>query len=76
MNLGGILSLLCKPSPMPRGAKSDDYRKITDGQGAFSFDPKPGAHTVVAVGLAGLGQARRFDFSKAAGDSPSTLGTG
>jgi RNA polymerase sigma factor (sigma-70 family) len=47
-----------------RGVKNEDYRKMTDGQGAFWFDPKPGAHTVVAAGWAGLGQARCFDFSK------------
>ena len=41
-----------------------DYRRKTDEHGAFSFDPKPGAHTVVAVGAAGLGQVRCFDFSK------------
>jgi hypothetical protein len=45
-------------------SQMDDYRRKTDGQGSFSFDPKPGAHTVVAAGLAGLGQARCFDFSK------------
>jgi RNA polymerase sigma factor (sigma-70 family) len=42
-----------------------DYRRRTDAQGLFSFDPKPGAHTVVAVGPAGLGRVRCFDFSKA-----------
>jgi RNA polymerase sigma factor (sigma-70 family) len=41
-----------------------DYRRKTDAQGSFSFDPKPGAHTVVAVGSAGLGQVRCFDFSQ------------
>ena len=41
-----------------------DYRRKTDEQGSFSFDPKPGAHTVVAVGPAGLGRVRCFDFSK------------
>ena len=41
-----------------------DYRRRTDEQGSFLFDPKPGAHTVVAVGSAGLGQVRCFDFSK------------
>jgi RNA polymerase sigma factor (sigma-70 family) len=40
-----------------------DYRRKTDSEGAFSFDPKPGAHTLVAVGPAGLGQVRCFDFS-------------
>jgi RNA polymerase sigma factor (sigma-70 family) len=44
--------------------QSSDYRKKTDEQGSFSFDPKPGAHTLVAVGPAGLGQVRCFDFSK------------
>jgi len=41
-----------------------DYRRKTDEQGSFSFDPKPGAHTLVAVGPAGLGQVRCFDFSQ------------
>jgi hypothetical protein len=41
-----------------------DYRRKTDEHGSFSFDPKPGAHTLVAVGLAGLGQVRCFDFSE------------
>jgi len=41
-----------------------DFRRKTDQQGAFAFDPKPGAHTLVAVGSAGLGQVRCFDFSK------------
>jgi hypothetical protein len=45
-------------------SQSQDYRRKADEQGSFSFDPKPGAHTVVAVGLAGLGQARCFDISK------------
>jgi hypothetical protein len=40
------------------------YRRKTDAKGIFSFDPKPGAHTVAAVGLAGLGRTRCFDFSK------------
>jgi hypothetical protein len=40
------------------------YRRKTDAQGAFSFEPKPWAHTVVAVGPAGLGRARCFDASK------------
>jgi RNA polymerase sigma factor (sigma-70 family) len=44
--------------------QSSDYRKKTDEQGSFSFNPKPGAHTLVAVGPAGLGQVRCFDFSK------------
>jgi RNA polymerase sigma factor (sigma-70 family) len=46
-------------------SRQDDYRRRTDERGSFSFDSKPGAHTVVAVGPAGLGQARCFDFSKA-----------
>jgi RNA polymerase sigma factor (sigma-70 family) len=46
------------------GLRGSDYRKRTDPQGSFSFDPKPGAHTVVAVGPAGLGRARCFDFSQ------------
>ena len=45
-------------------AQAPDYRRKTDEQGSFSFESKPGAHTVVAVGSAGLGQARCFDFSK------------
>jgi RNA polymerase sigma factor (sigma-70 family) len=40
------------------------YQKRTDEQGKFVFEPKPGAHTVVAVGESGLGLARCFDFSK------------
>jgi hypothetical protein len=40
-----------------------DYRRTTDERGAFLFDPKPGAHTVVAVGPAGVGQERCFDFT-------------
>ena len=43
---------------------ANDYRRRTDEQGSFSFDPMPGAHTLVAVGSAGLGQARCFEFSK------------
>jgi hypothetical protein len=46
------------------GSKSQIYRRTTDEQGSFSFDAMPGAHAVVAVGPAGLGQARCFDFSK------------
>jgi RNA polymerase sigma factor (sigma-70 family) len=45
-------------------SQRDDYRRNTDEQGSFSFDPKPGAHTLVAVGPAGLGQVRCFDFSQ------------
>ena len=45
-------------------AQWPDYRRKTDERGAFSFDPKPGAHTVVAVGPAGLGRRRCFDFSQ------------
>ena len=45
-------------------AQKYQFRRTTDEQGAFSFDPKPGAHTVVAVGIAGLGQTRCFDFSQ------------
>ncbi len=41
-----------------------DYRRKTDSQGAFAFDPKPGAHTLVAVGPAGLGQVRCFEYSQ------------
>jgi len=40
------------------------FRLRTDAQGAFAFDPKPGAHTVVAAGAAGLGQARCFDYTQ------------
>jgi RNA polymerase sigma factor (sigma-70 family) len=40
------------------------YQKKTDDQGRFLFEPTPEAHTVVAAGAAGLGQARCFDFSK------------
>ena len=39
------------------------YRRKTDAQGAFSFDPKPGAHTLYSVSPAGLGQVRCFDIS-------------
>jgi len=45
-------------------SQRDDYRRKTDEQGSFLFDPKPGANTLVAVGQAGLGQVRCFDFSK------------
>jgi len=45
-------------------AQKYDYRRRTDEQGAFSFDPKPGAHTVVAVGPEGLGRTRCFDTSR------------
>jgi len=45
-------------------SQKNDYRRQTDEQGAFSFDARPGAHTVVALGPAGLGQTRCFDFSK------------
>ena len=48
---------------IPR-AQRKDYRRKTDEQGSFTFDPRPGAHTLVAVGPAGLGQVRCFDFSK------------
>ena len=41
-----------------------DYRRRTDAQGSFSFEPKPGAHTVVAAGPAGLGQMRCLDSSR------------
>jgi hypothetical protein len=44
--------------------QSSDYRRKTDEQGSFSFAPKPGAHTLIAVGPAGLGQVRCFDFSQ------------
>jgi len=45
-------------------SQRNDYRRKTDEQGSFSFDPKPGAHTLVAVGPAGLGQVRCFDVSQ------------
>jgi RNA polymerase sigma factor (sigma-70 family) len=48
---------------IPRSQRGD-YRRKTDEHGFFSFDPKPGAHTVVAAGVAGLGHARCFDLSK------------
>lgn len=57
-------SFATEPFGRTRGVNGADYRRITDGQGTFSFDPKPGAHTVVAIGPAGLGQVRCFDFSK------------
>jgi hypothetical protein len=55
-----------EPEPFgnTHGSKSGDYRTMTDGQGMFWFAPKPSAHTVVAAGFAGLGQAHCFDFSK------------
>lgn len=42
--------------------RAEDYRQRTDAQGAFSFEPKPGAHTVAAIAAAGLGQARCLDY--------------
>jgi RNA polymerase sigma factor (sigma-70 family) len=57
-------SFAAEPFGRTRGVNGADYRRITDGQGTFSFDPKPGAHTVVAVGPAGMGQVRCFDSSK------------
>ena len=39
------------------------YRRRTDEQGTFIFEPRPGAHTVVAVGPAGVGRERCFDSS-------------
>jgi RNA polymerase sigma factor (sigma-70 family) len=45
-------------------SQRNDYRRKTDEQGFFSFDPKPGAHTLVAVGPAGLGQVRCYEFSQ------------
>jgi RNA polymerase sigma factor (sigma-70 family) len=45
-------------------AEKRQYRKKTDQQGAFSFAPKPWAHTVVAVGPTGLGWVRCFDTSQ------------
>ena len=47
-----------------RGPRTNDFRGTTDEQGVFSFNAEPGAHTVVAVGPAGIGQMRCFDFSK------------
>jgi hypothetical protein len=46
------------------GAQKNDYRRKTDQRGWFAFEPRPGAHTIVAAGPAGLGQVRCFDFSK------------
>jgi len=66
-NVGVMLNgTAFEPGPFgnTRGLQSSDYRKRTGAQGAFSFDPKPGAHTLVAVGPAGLGQVRCFDFSQ------------
>jgi RNA polymerase sigma factor (sigma-70 family) len=55
-----------EPGAFGAAARShgSDYRKKTDAQGSFSFDPKPGAHTLVAVGPAGLGKVRCFDYSQ------------
>ncbi len=57
---GGVTTL-SGTAFMPR---APGYLKKTDERGFFSFDPKPGAHTVVAVGPSGLGRARSFDFSR------------
>jgi hypothetical protein len=55
-----------EPSALGDAARlhGSDYRRKTDAQGAFSFDPKPGAHTLVAVGPAGLGLVRCFEISQ------------
>jgi RNA polymerase sigma factor (sigma-70 family) len=54
--------------PRPFGSASRgheaDYRRKTDADGAFSFEPKPGAHTLVAVSRAGLARVRCFDHSQ------------
>ncbi|HZR16230.1 MAG TPA: sigma-70 family RNA polymerase sigma factor [Verrucomicrobiae bacterium] len=47
-----------------RDVNSNDYRTMTDRLGAFSFVARPRAHTVVAIGAAGIGQVRCFDLSK------------
>ena len=41
-----------------------DYRQTTDPRGGFSFAPRPGAHTVVAVSPAGLGKVHCFDYTQ------------
>jgi RNA polymerase sigma factor (sigma-70 family) len=41
-----------------------DYRQKTGAQGAFSFNPRPGAHTVVAISPAGIGKVHCFDSSQ------------
>jgi len=41
----------------------EDYRCKTDQRGGFSFGPKPRAHTVFAVGAAGLGKVHCYDWS-------------
>jgi predicted DNA-binding protein (UPF0251 family) len=55
-----------EPGPFGRSRvlQGSDYRRKTDAQGSFSLDPKPGAHTVVAVGPAGLGRMHCFEFSQ------------
>jgi RNA polymerase sigma factor (sigma-70 family) len=66
-NVGVMLDgIAFEPRPFgnTRGLQGSDYRRKTDAQGEFAFDPKPGAHTLVAVGSAGLGQVRCFDFSQ------------
>ncbi|HVY71436.1 MAG TPA: sigma-70 family RNA polymerase sigma factor, partial [Verrucomicrobiae bacterium] len=40
----------------------EDFNQITDAGGRFSFASRPGAHTVVAVSSAGIGQVHCFDF--------------
>lgn len=40
-----------------------DYRRTTDESGKFSFDPIPGAHTVVAAGSAGIGSTHCLDHA-------------
>ena len=45
-------------------SRSPEYRRKTDEQGAFVFNPMPGAHTVVAVSAMGLGQAHCLDYAK------------
>jgi len=66
-NVGVMLSgTAFEPGAFGHASRSqgNDYRRKTDEHGSFSFDPKPGAHTLVAVGSPGLGLVRCFDFSK------------
>jgi RNA polymerase sigma factor (sigma-70 family) len=57
-------SLASEPIGRLEQSQRGEYRKTTDAEGFFMFRPIPGAHTVVAAGPAGSGQARCFDFSK------------
>ena len=47
-----------------RPTEGAGFRRKTDGRGAFAFAPRPGAHTVVAVGTAGLGKVRCLDHAR------------